>query len=316
MPQKFLKSTARTILGSSTASSLKLNRLPDTGLTIFSLHRIEQTPNGSGSAIPASAFRNFLRWAAKKFELTTFGETFNPSEDPRPKAILSFDDGYGCYKTVVEPLLEEFNVPANLNIIPATVESGLPPINVFMQNIIEQGGENERKAINANLFDGLLDISPPSDFALKASRLLKSQPINDQAQYWPALRSVAESMASFTALSMLDLDTLRSLKRTELGAHSFEHASMEAEDPSYIDTDFQKCRDWFGKELGRDVDVYAFPNGSASEDAAQRALDAGYTHVLLVGERFSRLNRRIHHRINMHGSTVNHLRSCITRASI
>ena len=312
--RQFIKRKARTILGSGPVSAVKIRSLPKDALVIFSLHRIEHQPDPLSSAIPAAAFSEFVSWADRSFNLTTFAELQSAKQQDKAPAILSFDDGYACYKSVVEPILEKFGVPANLNIIPASVQTGLPPINVYMQEIIAQGGEADRAAVNQKMFGGELTTNDAAEFMLLASRALKYRPFAEQQKFWPFLISLGEQIHDFSPVEMLNLEDLRLLKRTELGAHSFEHASMESQSDTYLSSDFEKCQNWFNDTLGQQTSVYAFPNGSASISAAQRALDSGFSHALLVGEQFSQKTAGIHHRINMHGSTVQDLRSCVTLA--
>jgi peptidoglycan/xylan/chitin deacetylase (PgdA/CDA1 family) len=94
----------------------------------------------------------------------------------------------------------------------------------------------------------------------------------------------------------------------EIGSHSFEHATMSAETDDYVTEDAARCRDWHVRVLGRQPDVYAFPNGSAGAGHAEIVRAAGYRDVLLVGENFSRPGNWLHKRFTMYGNTTGELK--------
>jgi peptidoglycan/xylan/chitin deacetylase (PgdA/CDA1 family) len=69
----------------------------------------------------------------------------------------------------------------------------------------------------------------------------------------------------------------------EIGAHSYEHATMTTESDGYVRRDVQRCRDYFRDVFGREPSVYAFPNGVAHRAQAEIVHAAGFSHVLLTG---------------------------------
>jgi peptidoglycan/xylan/chitin deacetylase (PgdA/CDA1 family) len=103
---------------------------------------------------------------------------------------------------------------------------------------------------------------------------------------------------------MMSRDEVREIAAVhEIGAHSFDHASMAAETDAYLADDLLRCRAYFGETLGAPVNVYAFPNGSCRDGQIDVVRDAGFEHVLLVGEDFSRTDAHIHKRFTMYAAS-------------
>jgi peptidoglycan/xylan/chitin deacetylase (PgdA/CDA1 family) len=69
----------------------------------------------------------------------------------------------------------------------------------------------------------------------------------------------------------------------EIGAHSFDHASMAQDTDAYLVEDVQRCRAWIEAVTRAPMRIYAFPNGSHRPGQPEAALAAGAEHVLLAG---------------------------------
>ena len=82
----------------------------------------------------------------------------------------------------------------------------------------------------------------------------------------------------------------------EVGAHSFDHASMDFESEEFLRRDLVRCKEFFASSLKSDVLIYAFPNGGHRQELTQVPFDFGYRHVLLVGDLFSFPESRIYNR--------------------
>ena len=77
---------------------------------------------------------------------------------------------------------------------------------------------------------------------------------------------------------------------------------MTRESDDYSREDARKCREYFLANLGYAPQIYAFPNGSARAGQAKMLHDAGYKHVLLVGQDYSRPGAWLHPRFGMYAS--------------
>ena len=93
----------------------------------------------------------------------------------------------------------------------------------------------------------------------------------------------------------------------EIGAHSFDHASMAQETDAYLVEDVQRCRAWIEAATGAPMRIYAFPNGSHRPGQPEAALAAGAEHVLLAGGSLG-ARGRIYDRVGIKTDTSAELR--------
>jgi len=92
-----------------------------------------------------------------------------------------------------------------------------------------------------------------------------------------------EKHPSFSPTPMLTKQHIAEIsERHEIGAHSFSHASMEAETDEFVARDAAQCKKYFHSNFSLDVDIFAFPNGSYRAEHLDIVQSAGFNSLLLV----------------------------------
>jgi hypothetical protein len=186
-------------------------------------------------------------------------------------------------------------VPCNHNLVPGCLQSGLPPISVLIQDFIGKAPERELAVIDRFRWTARPCATDRSAAALQAARAVKSKPIAEQKAIVTQLAQSID-LRSY-ATPMMDMDAARSIRdEVELGAHSFEHASMSFETDDYIMNDARNCVEFFVRELRVPTDIYALPNGDGASRASPILRRAGFRHILLTEEN-SQGNRDSRHRM-------------------
>src|SRR6266481_2976228 len=238
---------ATAILASSPMLSARLGRIERAGaLTILNFHRVDDRHLSSYSAIAPRHFDELVGWLKSRFRIVTFRDLGELVPHGKPPLILSFDDGYRDFVDVVAPILERYGVAANQNVIPSSIETGRPPLNVILQDFIGQAPASLLKEITITGLSSPLDPDDRSASGLSASAALKSRPIGEQKDIIAGLEAAFRKFDAFSTVPMLTLDHVRQVAGIhEIGAHSFEHATMEAETADYLRADAARCRDWF-----------------------------------------------------------------------
>jgi peptidoglycan/xylan/chitin deacetylase (PgdA/CDA1 family) len=292
------------------------------GLIVLNLHSVAPTGGRFVRPIPPEVFDELVGWLDRECRLTTFsGLRDLPPDGPRPAAILSFDDGYRDFIEYALPILERHGVPANQNVVAASVESGRPPWNVELLAAMEQVPVESLRALE--LPSGTLPRLEPAAgehalmrWGVEVSRLLKLRPRSERAPLVDALldqlHDQAPAPSSQPMLTAHDLAEVA--RRHELGVQSYEHDSMEFESDEFFAEDVRRCRRWYRQHLGTEPRIYAFPNGSYRPSQVRIAHEAGFEHMLLVEERPSSIGERVHPRITADGVTLRELRMRIARA--
>lgn len=321
LARSIAKRATVAVLGSDPALGIKLSWIARAGaLTILNFHRVDDDRSSAYEGMAPKIFDELVGWLKGQFEIVTFAELKSAGHTKRPKLILSFDDGYKDFITTVVPILDSHRVRANQNIIPACVESGLPPLNVLLQDFIGQAPDSLLRETPLPGFENAADRDLFNRDRIlagrRASAALKRMPIAQQKAAMAALRPSFERCDGWRTTPLMTLEDLRQISDVhEIGAHSMEHATMAAETDDYVANDARECQAWFGRSLGQAPRVYAFPNGSQRPGHAQIVAAAGFDHILLVGERFSHLDAAEHERITMYGRNMAEVRFRATGAS-
>ena len=285
---------------------MKLAHITAAGaLTILNLHRVDDDRTSAYPAMDPALFDELVGWLKRHFRIMTFAELGEFAPGAKPPLILSFDDGYKDFIEKAAPVLGKHGVKANQNIIPGCVERRRPPMNVIVQDFIGSAPAALLKEIS---FPGLSNAIDPDDrpaSGMRASAALKSRPIVEQRALFADLEAQFARFDTFRTTPMMTVDDIREIaEEHEVGVHSFEHASMSAESDHYLADDAARCRAWFSQMLAGRPRVYAFPNGAARQGQAEIVRQAGFEHVLLVGEMFSQSERWLHPRFTMYAANA------------
>jgi peptidoglycan/xylan/chitin deacetylase (PgdA/CDA1 family) len=272
-----------TALGSAPIVARRLSAIERAGkVTILNLHRVAEADHSEYKPLQPRLFVELLDFLERHFTivpLAALGE-----KTAKPKAGLSFDDGYKDFVEVAAPILDKRKITVNLNVIPGAIERQLPPFNVLAQDFV---GKAPRELVDRLELPGFTSFSGPN-LGPRLSAFLKNRPRDEQARIEEALVPQFFAWAEFRPTPMLSEEEVRQVaQHHEVGGHSYDHATMGFETDEYFEADLSRCRAYFENRLGQPMTVYAFPNGSCRDRQIETALSSGIEHVLLVGEDFS-----------------------------
>lgn len=276
-------------------------------LAVLNFHRIAPHPNPFWSPLHPELFEDLLAFLKRHFHMTSFSGCA-PAERNRPRAILSFDDGYDDFVEYAMPLLKKHRLSANQNIIPACVESGQPPWTVRLYDFLNAA---PRSLINEIRLDGFThrlggeDADHKLRYGLALSRFLKARPRQAREWLWGSITAVmAKANRPVRATRMMGLTDVREAAREhEIGAHGFSHESMGVETNEFFLEDLAKCRAFFKHQLQLPMTIYAFPNGSYRPEQIACLQQHGVQHILLVEDRFARWGEGVYPRLTIYGES-------------
>ena len=271
-------------------------------VTILNLHRVSPDTGSAYKAICPSFFDELISYLTKEFHICLFGD-FEKIKTKKPKLILSFDDGYKDFIDYAVPILEKYSVRVNQNVIPYCLETGLPPVNVLLQDFIGKAPTELLKKMPLEIDTAVIDRGK---LGKKASFFIKYLP---EVEFIPCRAELLEFLLNYPeylcASVMTKKDVLQISSIHEIGAHSFEHLSMESQDEEYFLNDLKKCKEYFLESLYLDCDIYCFPNGSATAEQIILAKKYGFQNVLLVGDKYSNTTSGIFNRFTFDVSSMN-----------
>ena len=275
-------------------------------LVVLNLHQVSPHENPFWPPLHPKIFDGLLGFLKTHFEIVLFGE-LKATRNEKPLAILSFDDGYHNFVEYAVPLLEKHGVRANMNIIPACVESGQPVWNVQLYDFLKTA---PKALIDEIRFPGI-DLRLKNEryaskvrYGLGISRFLKNRPLSERHELWQGLeRTMQKHESSFTRM-MNRQEVLQISEFHQVGAHSYSHESMEFEDDSFFENDVTKCHEYFREQLNLPLETYAFPNGSFRSEQVDILKKSGIRNILIVGEDYSRLDDSVFSRFTIYGSST------------
>lgn len=269
-------------MGNNFSSNYRLVRLKKSeNVTILNLHRVAKNDGSSYVPLHPYLFEELLKFIKSNFQVVTFNNIKENST--KPKIILSFDDGYKDFIDIACPLLYKYGIRANQNIIPACIESQLPPLNVMAQDFV---GKAPIELIKQLKIPGFKDLSNHK-LGFRISNFIKQKSFEQQETLRDILSPQFFSWNEFKPTLMMNKsEILQAGSIHEMGAHSYSHASMLHERDEYLIDDLNKCKIYFKKLFGHPMNIYAFPNGKCSEKQIEIVKNAGVEHVLLLEENF------------------------------
>ncbi len=267
------------------------------GRLVLNLHRISEPDGSTYTPMRPRIFEDLLIYLKKNFSIQTFCDGRHG-----PAVILSFDDGYKDFLETAVPIMAKHAIRCNHNIIPECVETGRPPLNVLLQDFV---GKAPRDLVRRLDVPGFKMGGP--NLGSRLSSYIKMKPMAQQRAlaehlvpqmfFWDAFRPTA---------MMRRADILQIAGIHEIGAHSFSHASMETETIDYLREDVLRCRAYFDT-LGLEMNIYAFPNGSANAEHVKTVQSMGVSHVLLGGNAFD-IRDDQHFRFTFHAKCRSEMR--------
>lgn len=303
-----LKQTYFTLLRLARQDARLLRQIQARELVvILNLHQVSPHQNHFWPPLAPQVFEDLLIFLKQHFEVTRFdalGQSDGAS-GARPRAILSFDDGYYNFVEYAQPLLEKHRLAANLNIIPECVETGKPIWNVRLYDFLNATSCSLINDLQLPGFtERLNDDSAASktSFGLRLSHFLKNRSRHEREALWPQIEGLMAKAGPHRVTRMMSADDVRAAAQNhEIGAHSFGHESMAFENDEFFRADARLCFDYFSATLRLPLSIYAFPNGSHRAGQSEWLRQEGIEHVLLVGERFSTVETHVHPRFTIYG---------------
>jgi peptidoglycan/xylan/chitin deacetylase (PgdA/CDA1 family) len=278
---------------------------------VLNLHRVSPHDNPFWPPLHPRVFELVLRRLARGFEIVSLAALRSPSPSgSKPRLALSFDDGYQDFVEYALPVLHRLGIPANQNIIPDCVESGVPPWNIRLYDFLNAVPCTLINELAIPGFKATLrgdDVNSKLVFGGALSRFLKLRSRAEREALWPNIQRAMDRAGDFARVRMMsraDVVEFAGLPGSLVGAHSFSHDSMAFESDEFFNDDLGRCFAYFREQLGTDLTTYAFPNGSFRPRHVEMLQARGIRHILLVEEKLTAGQSDVVPRLTIGGRTT------------
>jgi len=275
---------------------------------ILNLHRVTPEPNVFWPPITPEAFRSLASFVSRTGECVLFGDLAGAGSRGRPLVVLSFDDGFRDFVEYAMPILDEYQLVANQNVIGSAVESGEPPFTVAIVDALDAAGDERVRDLRIAGFDGRLGpgVLDHARFGAALTNYLKRLPPAARERVWgPVGDLLSETPGRIPMMTKADISEAVAAGH-HIGCHSYSHESMEHLSHEEVEHDLDLCDDVF-RAQGLTTDVFAFPNGSHRSEQIAQLHRRGYRHVLTIG-RPAKARAGTHPRSAIYGDSAAELR--------
>ena len=210
----------------------------NSAVAVLNLHEISPDDKPFWPPLHPVEFEELLVYVTKHFRPTTFHEAATPTDDLRPRVILSFDDGYQSFVEHAMPMLRKHGVSVNQNVIGDAVKTGRPPWNTRLNDFFTAA---PRSLINELRLPGFSTRlagdtrDEKAQYSVALSRFLKLRPRAAREPLWARVEELMDRGGFVSTTRMMSVDDVRlAAKEHEIGAHSYSHESMAFESDEYF----------------------------------------------------------------------------------
>lgn len=261
-------------------------------ITILSFHRIGGDSNYFFDPLPAEFFDRILAYCAKKYSVIPFSDI--KKETPKPKMIISFDDGYQDFYTTALPVLRKYSMVCNHNIVNRCAELNeviwTEKLNEIFNHLKSNHIVNDElvncytKGFNGNWYTYYIEF-------LQALLTMEAEKKNN------ILSDLMTKYDVTVQREMMNWNTLKEISAegiTEIGCHTFSHESLEAPDiQEKLDHEIGDSIKDLEEKLKTKIRVLAFPNGKYTERALEIAKQNNIEFILQHSNRFTTVSSHL-----------------------
>ncbi|MEO6843638.1 MAG: polysaccharide deacetylase family protein [Ginsengibacter sp.] len=257
--------------------------------TILCLHRVSDEESITFPPLKIKDFELLLKYIQKHYQVVTI-ETLSATKSEKPALILSFDDGFLDFFENALPLLKKYGMPCNLNVVTNCLDNNFQIWTQRQNNLLQEIFLRQHhcvldlgsKQINIDNFHSQNTI----DKNLELFRFLISKDENFVNNF---LSEIENKMPfDIPPTQMMNWENLNDALNNyeiELGSHSLSHISpANIRDEEKLKAEINDSKILIEKHTGREVNIFAFPNGNYDDEVIEECRLAGYKHVLTVDE--------------------------------
>jgi len=255
-------------------------------LTVLCLHRVNPISDPLFPPLAPSVFAELIPLLKKEYRIVGIREwQATPTPGRNPILIITFDDGYKDFVTYAMPVIRKEKITVNHNIVVNSAETGQLIWTQRLNNLLSTLFRTSRRLEFDH--DGFSFHQQPGDTLSKVKAGMFANLFPRPYSFTDKLITELEKKYSIEQPvdEMMNWDDVIACDRdgVEIGSHTMLHASLaEYHDDANFEREIDRPKKILEEKLGHAVETFAFPNGWAHPAAYERAVAAGYKHLLLI----------------------------------
>lgn len=255
-------------------------------ICVLGLHRVLtdeeriQSSSLDGIVVRQATFAGLLEYLSRQFSVVSM-DTFlmdgaSPADSPKPRCLLTFDDGWSDNHRTVYPLLKKFGMPATIFLTTGLIDQG----EVFWIERLRREWTHPAmcKQIVSLVNNNLQDRSKHTGFEEMVEHL-KNMPSFNRHRILECLftqQEITDRQAEFDQMMTWDQVLEMSSNGIEFGAHTIHHPLLTLEDEATVEQELRYPKDVLQQKLGRKVRAFAYPSGDWDERVREQVRRTGY----------------------------------------
>jgi peptidoglycan/xylan/chitin deacetylase (PgdA/CDA1 family) len=250
-------------------------------LTVLTFHRISNEKDFFFNPIRPADLEQLLTYLMKHYSIIGFKSVNDKTS--KPKLILSFDDGYYDFVENALPILVKYNLPCNLNLVNACLNSnGIIWTQVLNDvfNYLKDNSITDDKIIEK--YSPGFDHSGRNwmNYYLSFFRALLNTKKTERNSILDELLKEYPARKTYRMMNWNDA-ALCTRSDVEIGSHSYTHDSLKTlgsyeEIKLEIDQSIAEIQ----AKLNMKVNIMAFPNGQYNQMVLDVCASNGLNYVL------------------------------------
>ena len=243
--------------------------------TVLCYHRVVKIRHtqpfaASGLQVHRDEFDVQMRWLSEHRQCVhsvELVEALKSGTAHRDMVVVTFDDGYRDNLTEALPILERYRIPATIFIAPHLIDGKVGlwwfELAFIVDNVtsLRLSLDGREKVFSCVSYEEKISTS------LEIDAIFKELHSVAQNELLAQLRSQCSKPFSSDGL-LLSWEEIRQIAANPLltiGAHTMTHPNLRMLTEEQIRWEFSESRSVLGKELGRSVDILAYPYGTRGE---------------------------------------------------
>jgi len=292
-----------------TAYNLKIQnilRLTNTksDTLILCFHDISDDPNPSYPSLPPNQFERIIEYLSKSYEFTTLENIHSNKSTNKTKVLLTFDDGYKSFQTIVIPILKKYNATAICSVIVDTIESGHrfwtdrlnASLNFIYSNFPYFEYSFEDISLNYNY-----KIDKPDRYSNTVFSVLLEKPSDFRTRFVIGIEKELGLNFEWSDNFMNWEDINECVKKgMTIASHSRTHNILNTiikEDE--LRSEIQQSKNTIESKTKQNVKVFTCPNGIYNEKVISMVEAANYQYMFTTEEHKTKQSQISNQTLNM-----------------
>lgn len=288
-----LKHTYLKVLASGQIASFLRRALLRQKIVILMYHEVleDEKDVEAWTVVRSSDFFWQMEFLKRHFHVISLDEALcllkkGVSWDGRPKAVVTFDDGYAGNVRYVLPILESLGIPVTVFVATGAVESG--SLYWYDKVILALQSLESDVRIDLGVFGlGAFHLTPEGSGERRWTRIqslltaMKSLlPLQRANALDYIFQAVGESRNGFSGqlspMSIKDVEIISRSSLVTIGAHSHCHSILTQLSDTEVLQSIEKSRLLLERWTCRPIHLFAYPNGDFNAQVIKSVADAGF----------------------------------------